>query len=207
MERPLWRRVSDAGPLRDGRAGLWGRRTKASQGGNRGEVGGWLGGRALWGFWRHGPSAGGTSGAGDEDSSRRERRRRALFRRTVRAAGEGAAPGEGLASLRGRRLPAPARGWRRRRGEKWLRGGKRSDDHEVSIRMRLGDGDLAGRGPSKVSTMIIRPPQHGQRRGGGTSSAPLSAPARERWGASSDAASAWRARSMLSARTVPPNRP
>src|SRR5208283_3680891 len=85
--------------------------------------GGWLGGRALWGFWRHGPSAGGTSGAGDEDSSRRERRRRALLRRTVRAAGEGAAPGEGLASLRGRRLPAPARGWRRRRGEKWLRGG------------------------------------------------------------------------------------
>jgi hypothetical protein len=93
------------------------------------------------------------------------------LRRTVRAAGEGAAPGEGLASLRWRRLPAPARGWRRRRGEKWLRGGKRSDDHEVSIRMRLGDGDLAGRGPSKVSTMIIRPPQHGQRRAGPTSSA------------------------------------
>ena len=78
-------------PLAGRSCGLWGRCTKASQGGNRGEVGGWLGGRALWGFWRHGPSAGGTSGAGDEDSSRRERRRRALLRRTVRAAGEGAA--------------------------------------------------------------------------------------------------------------------
>ncbi len=49
--------------------------------------------------------------------------------------------------------------------------------------MRLGDGDRAGRGPSNVSTMIIRPPQQGQRRAGGTSSASLSASARERWGA------------------------
>ena len=40
----------------------------------------------------------------------------------------------------------------------------RGAGHEVSILIRLGDGDHAGRGPSNVSTMIIRPPQHGQRR-------------------------------------------
>src|SRR5215472_5996364 len=42
-----------------------------------------------------------------------------------------------------------------------LQGGKRGDDHEVSILIRLGDEDRAGRAPSNVSTTIIRPPQHG----------------------------------------------
>jgi len=45
-----------------------------------------------------------------------------------------------------------------------LRGGERGDGHEVSILIRVGDGERAGRAPSKVSTMIIRPPQQGQRR-------------------------------------------
>jgi hypothetical protein len=42
-----------------------------------------------------------------------------------------------------------------------LWGGKRGDGHEVSILIRLGDGERAGRAPSKVSTMIIRPPAIG----------------------------------------------
>src|SRR5208283_2279012 len=45
-----------------------------------------------------------------------------------------------------------------------VRGGMRGAGHEESILIRLGDGDRAGRGPSNVSTTIIRPPQHGQRR-------------------------------------------
>ena len=45
-----------------------------------------------------------------------------------------------------------------------MRGGMRGVGHEVSILIRLGDGDRAGRGPSNVSTTIIRPPQHGQQR-------------------------------------------
>ncbi len=45
-----------------------------------------------------------------------------------------------------------------------MRGGMRGDGHELSIVIRLGDGEHQGRGPSNVSTMIIRPPQHGQRR-------------------------------------------
>jgi hypothetical protein len=57
-----------------------------------------------------------------------------------------------------------------------------SDDHELSILIRLGNGGRAGRGPSNVSTMIIRPPQHGQRRAGETSSAWLSALLRGHWG-------------------------
>ncbi len=36
------------------------------------------------------------------------------------------------------------------------------DGHEVSILIRVGDGERAGRAPSKVSTIIIRPPQHGR---------------------------------------------
>jgi hypothetical protein len=33
--------------------------------------------------------------------------------------------------------------------------------HEVSILMRVGVEERVGRAPSNVSTMIIRPPQHG----------------------------------------------
>ena len=49
-----------------------------------------------------------------------------------------------------------------------MRGGMRGDGHELSILIRLGDGERQGRGPSNVSTMIIRPPQQGQRRAGET---------------------------------------
>jgi hypothetical protein len=49
------------------------------------------------------------------------------------------------------------------RGETSLRGGKRSDDHEVSILIRLGDRDRVGGTPSNVSMMIMRPRQHGHR--------------------------------------------
>ena len=59
----------------------------------------------------------------------------------------------------------------------------RGDGHEVSILIRLGEAMRAGRAPSNVSTMIIRPPQHGQRRGGERSSVRLSASAREGSGA------------------------
>ena len=84
-----------------------------------------------------------------------------------------------------------------------LRGGKRGDDHEVSILNRLGDEDRAGRAPTNVSTMIIRPPQHGHRCAGEGVSASVSASA----GGGSGTASNRRMRSMLRARTVPPNRP
>ena len=89
-----------------------------------------------------------------------------------------------------------------------MQGGERSDgDHEVSILIRLGDGERAGRAPSKVSMMIIRPPQQGHRRAGEDVSVSLSAPARALGGEMLGAASAWRARSMLRARTVPADRP
>src|SRR5271166_1064387 len=106
---------------------------------------------------------------------------------------------------RGRRPPAPARG--RKRARSGLRGGMRGDGHEVSILIRLGGGERAGRGPSNVSTTIIRPPQHGHRRGDEPSSPSLSASAFAFWGETLGAASAWRTRSMLRARTVPANRP
>jgi hypothetical protein len=54
---------------------------------------------------------------------------------------------------------------------KTLEGGRRGDGHELSILIRLGGRCGAGRAPSNVSTMIIRPPQHGQRRAGERSSA------------------------------------
>jgi len=74
-----------------------------------------------------------------------------------------------------------------------LRGREGGDrDHEVSILIRLGDGERAGRAPSKVSTTIIRPPQQGHRRAGEGVSASPSASAHGRSGA----ASAWRARDV-----------
>ena len=92
-------------------------------------------------------------------------------------------------------------------GRNGLRGGRQGDViHEVSILIGLGGGDRAGRAPSNVSTMMILPPQQGQRRAGETSSAGLSA-LREGWGATSAAASNCRTRSMLSARIAPANRP
>src|SRR5208337_3907079 len=91
--------------------------------------------------------------------------------RTMRGSEAWALVAGGLATSRGRRARVPARGWRRRRS--MVRGGMRGDGHELSILIRLGDGERQGRGPSNVSTTIIRPPQHGQRRAGETSSARL----------------------------------
>ena len=88
-----------------------------------------------------------------------------------------------------------------------MRGEMRGDGHELSMLIRVGDGERQGRGPSNVSTMIIRPPQQGQGRADETSSALLSALARERSDGVVKAASYWRARSMLRRRTVPANRP
>ena len=50
-----------------------GRRSKASQGGNRGEEGRWLVGRDLWGFEGRGRPGRVTAGAGGAHASRRER--------------------------------------------------------------------------------------------------------------------------------------
>ncbi len=88
-----------------------------------------------------------------------------------------------------------------------MRGGMHGDGHEVSILIRLGDGDRAGRGPPNVSTTIIRPPQQGQRRTGEGGSAWLFASACESSDVVFGAASAWRTRSMVRARTVPAMRP
>jgi hypothetical protein len=77
----------------------------------------------------------------------------------------------------------------------------------VSILIRVGDGDRAGRAPSKVSMTIIRPPQQGHRCSAAGLSAPLSASARRHFVEPSDAASNWRARSMFFARTALANRP
>jgi hypothetical protein len=89
---------------------------------------------------------------------------------TTKRGSEGLASVAGeLATSRGRRARVPARGWRRRRST--VRGGMQGDGHDVSILIRLGDGERQGRGPSNVSTMIIRPPQQGQRRADETSSA------------------------------------
>src|SRR5271166_1243713 len=147
--------------------------------------------------WRRRPEAAGTIGGNEDGALFRGRRcgRRVWARRLERVCGGGV----------GHRLPAPARGWRR--GETALRNGKRGDGHEGSILVRVCDGERAGRAHSKVSAMIIRPPQQGQRRTGEGVSVSLSASAHERLGEASDAASAWRTRSTLWARTAPAKRP
>jgi hypothetical protein len=193
----------DAGPLRRWRRGAGAGVRKPPKEETAGRKG--SGGRDLWGFAGRGWSA----GVGPEAVGRRLRRSEGRWRACS------IVPMRGLSASRGaKRLwrglgghchPGPARGWKGKRST--LQGEMRGAGHEVSILIRLGDGDRAGRGPSNVSTMIIRPPQHGQRRAGATSSASRPASARERWGAPSDAASAWRTRSMLRARHVPANRP
>jgi hypothetical protein len=159
----------------------------------------------LWGFEDRGRLASEAAAADRAWCLRRKRRRWPVSMATMCGSEALTSVEGGLATSRGRRARVPALGCRRRRST--LQGGMRGAGHEVSILIRLGDGDRAGRGPSNVSTMIIRPPQHGQRRAGATSSASPPASARERWGAPSDAASAWRTRSMLRARHAPANRP
>ena len=90
-------------------------------------------------------------------------------------------------------------------GRSTVRGGMRGDGHELSILIRLGDGERQGRGPSNVSTMIIRPPRRGN--AAQARRLPPDCRPRAKAGAHSLAASSCRARSMLSARTAPANRP
>ena len=132
-----------------------------------------FGGRALWRFVGRQQIARVAAQAGDGQSCRRERRRRACSVVSMWGFGVGAALKADLRVWRGQRSRGPARGWKRKRSG--LRGGMRGDGHEVSILIRLGDGDRPGRAPSNVSMMIIRPPQHGHRRAGNGASASLSA--------------------------------
>ncbi len=159
----------------------------------------------LWGFEDRGRLSSGASAAGGARCLQRKRRGWPFSMATVRGSEASAPVAGGLATSHGRRARVPACGRTRRRS--WVRGGMRGDGHELSILIRLGDGDRAGRGPPNVSTTIIRPPQHGQRRIGEAVSAWLSASACERSGVASGAASAWRTRSMLLARTAPAKRP
>jgi hypothetical protein len=123
----------------------------------------------LWGFQ-------------DRDGCRVMRRRPAVVGCFLRKRGRLAVSmatmrgNEGFASVEVRLTPSgvhrarvPACGRRRRRS--WVRGGMWGDGHEVSILIRVGDWERQGRGPSNVSTTIIRPPQQGQRRADETSSA------------------------------------
>src|SRR5208337_1775929 len=123
----------------------------------------------LWGFEGRGRLASEASAAVRAQRFQRKRRRRLFSMATMGGSEAFASVEGGLATSRGHCARVPARGWRRRRST--MRGGMRGAGHEESILIRLGDGDRAGRGPSNVSTTIIRPPQHGQRRAGETSSA------------------------------------
>src|SRR6185312_3793912 len=123
----------------------------------------------LWGSEDRGRLASGAA-AGRGTWCFQLKRWRRTFSMAAKRGSEGFASVEGgQARSRGHGGRVPTGGWRRRRSTE--RGGMRGDGHEVSILIGLVDGDRAGRGPSKVSTMIIRPPQHGQRRGDETSSA------------------------------------
>ena len=135
----------------------------------------------LWGFEDRGRLTSEASAIGDARCFQRKRRWLGFPMATMRGSEALASVAGGLATSRGRRARVPARGWRRRRST--VRGGMRGDGHELSILIRVGDGERQGRGPSNVSTMIIRPPQQGQRRAGETSSARCR-PRRGRWGAS-----------------------
>ena len=159
----------------------------------------------LWGFEDRGRLTSEASAIGDARCFQRKRRWLGFPMATMGGSEALASVAGGLATSRGRRARVPARG--RRRSRSTVRGGILGAGHEESILIRVGDGERQGRGPSNVSTMIIRPPQQGQRRAGETSSAWLSASAHGRWGAARAAASNCRARSMLSARSAPAMRP
>ena len=110
--------------------------------GGRGAV--WLGGsyREFWG--RGGIAyvvAGGWKAADDLVRSERRRAREAR----MQAAGVGAAAGERLGRSRGHRVRAPACGWRRRRSGVARRAPRRLSTARVSILIRVGDGERAGR--------------------------------------------------------------
>ena len=150
--------------MRDGGAGCGAGVRKPPKEETAGRKGRCLVGRDLWGFedrgrlaCASGAAVAGSLAAGPATASvfgrenARAWRRGGGRRRTgdlVRAS----------SSCSGARLEAKRSGVARREA--------RRRDHEVSILIRFGDGDRAGRAPSNVSMMIIRPPQHGHRRAG-----------------------------------------
>jgi hypothetical protein len=181
-----------------------GRRSKASQGGNRGQDGLCMAGCDLWGFEGHGRRCRGDAGAGGVDPGGWTKARGAFDVGRVKVWRE---PGAGIGPAgRGKTAPVCS-GARPEARRSALRGRKRGAAHEVSILIGVEDGERAGRMRSKVSMTIIRPPQHGHRRSGVGFSMSCSFSARERSGAVSGVASIWRTRSMLRARTAPANRP
>ena len=103
----------------------------------------WLVGRDLWGFEDRGRSADVSAEPSGAQSCRREHRRRACSVVRRCGFGVGVTLGAGLRKWRGQRSGGPARGWQRKRSA--LRGGMGCDGHEVSILIRFGDGDRAGR--------------------------------------------------------------
>jgi hypothetical protein len=153
-----------------------------------------FGGARLWGFEDRGRLASGAPAAGGARCFRWKRRRRTASMATMRGSDALALVGRGLATSRGHEGRVRARGgWRRRQST--VRGGMWGDGHELSILIRLGDGERQGRGPSNVSTMIMRPPQHGHWCAGVLISLLASACALP--GEASGTASKCRARSML----------
>jgi hypothetical protein len=122
----------------------------------------------LWGFVSGGRSSSKALATGGGGCFRLKRRRAASSTAAMRGSEGFRLVEGGVRWSRGHCGRVPARGWRRRRLT--VRGGMCGDGHEVSIVIRLGDGEGQGRGPSKVSMMTIRPPQQGQGRAGETSS-------------------------------------
>ena len=182
-------------PLADGRAesGAGVRKPpKEETAGRKGAV--WR--ARLWGFEGRGRLSSEASAADDAGCFQRKRRRRTFSKATMRGSEALASVEGGLATARGQRSRAPARGWTRNRST--LRSRMRGvDHHEVSILIRVGGGGRAGRTPSKVSTTIIRPPQHGQQPKDEAGSASPSALADALSGETLDGASNCRARSMF----------
>ena len=114
----------------------------------------------LWGFEGRGRVARVVAGAVVVETEGFGRRRRVWSRLDVTELGRMTALRGGARTVGRQRPPAPAISHSRRGSG--LQGGEWGDRvHEVSVLIRLGDGGRAGPTPSKVSMMIMRPPQHG----------------------------------------------
>jgi hypothetical protein len=100
----------------------------------------------LWGFVGGGRSSSEASATGGGGCFRLKRRRAASPMTAMRGSEGFTLVEGGRRGSRGHPGRVPARGRMRKRST--LRGGMRGDGHEVSILIRLGEGDRAGRGPS-----------------------------------------------------------
>ena len=123
----------------------------------------------LWGFVSDGWPSSEASATGRGGCFRLRRRRWSWLMAAMRSRERFTLVDGGLRGSCGHHVHVAASGRRRKRST--LGGGMRGAGHDVSILIRIGEGDRAGRGPSNVSTTIIRPPQHWQRRANETSSA------------------------------------